>query len=214
MSSEVRVTPISTAAWAEAPNASPHRMLTPGARLALAFRSIRSILQLGFGSLVVLLVIAGAMGFHALRSMSREVTESFSQVQVQSQLSSRLSADIAQQLQAATLYLDTRDRAVLTEFRALGWDAHATQRRMNSRRGQSAQEVALTASIDEKLSTVETHFARSHRLADLGRSADARTEAALARPIATQILADMDRLGEVKARKVADASRSLGNYGS
>ena len=212
MSNAVKVTPISSAAWAEAPNASPHRMLTPTARLSLAFRSIRSILQLGFGSLVVLLVIAGAIGFHALRSMSREVTGSFTQVQEQSQLSSRLSADIAQQLQAATVYLDTRDPTVLAEFRALGWDAHATQRRMNSRRGQSAQEVALTASIDEKLSTVETHFARSHRLADLGRSADARTEAALARPIAKQILADMDRLGEVKARKVADASRSLANY--
>jgi methyl-accepting chemotaxis protein len=184
----------------------------PLGRLSMALSSIRGILQVGFGSLVVLLAVAGAIGFHALRSMSREVVGSFAQVQEQSQLSSRLSSDIAQQLQAATVYLDTRDSATLAEFRALGWDAHATQRRMNSRRGQSAQEVALTASIDERLSLVENHFARAHRLADLGRVGEARTEAALARPLVSQILGDIDRLGEVKARKVADASRSLARY--
>ena len=199
-------------AWADAPNAIAEDSQTASDRFSVAFSSIRNILHLGFGSLVVLLVVAGAIGFHALRSMSREVTGSFAQVQEQSQLSSRLSANIAQQLQAAALYLDTRDSATLADFRTLGWDAHATQRRMNARRGQSAQEVALTASIDERLSLVETHFARSPRLADLGRLGEARAEAARARPIATQLLADMDRLGEVKARKVNDASRSLSNY--
>ena len=209
MSNDAKVTPISSAALAHAP-ASPEPSWLPSSALA----SISSILHVGFGSLVVLLVIAGAIGFHALRSMSKEVQASFTQVQEQSQLSSRLSSDIAQQLQAATVYLDTRDSATLAEFRALGWDAHATQRKMNARRGQSAQEVALTASIDEKLSLVETHFARAHRLADLGRVGEARTEAALARPIASQILGDIDRLGEAKARKVADASRSLAHYAS
>ena len=207
MKDEATVTPISSAAVLSASTVpEPHGIM------AAAVASIRGILQLGFGSLVVLLVVAGAIGFHALRSMSKEVKASFALVQEQSQLSSRLSSDIAQQLQAATVYLDTRDSATLAEFRALGWDAHATQRRMNARRGQSAQEVALTASIDEKLSLVETHFARAHRLADLGRLGEARTEAALARPIASGILSDIDRLGEAKARKVADASRSLSRY--
>jgi methyl-accepting chemotaxis protein len=176
------------------------------------FESIRGILHLGFGSVVVLLCVAGALGWVALRSMSREVTQSFAFVQEQSQLSSRLSADVAQQLQAATSYLDTKDSASLADFRTLGWDAHDTQRRMNARRGQSAQEVALTASIDDRLSDVETHFARAHRLADLGRLDEARVAARHVRPIATNLLNDIDRLGEVKARKVNDASRKLAGY--
>ncbi|HEX8851627.1 MAG TPA: methyl-accepting chemotaxis protein [Gemmatimonadaceae bacterium] len=180
--------------------------------LRSALGSIRGILHLGLGTLVILLAIAGALGFHGMRSMSRETTASFTQVQEQAKLSARLSADVAQQLQAATGYLDSRDTATLAEFRSLGWDAHATQRLMNARRGQSAQEVALTASIDERLSQVETHFARAHRLADLGRLDAARAEARLARPIAAQLLGDMDRLGEAKARKVADASRDLSRY--
>ena len=176
------------------------------------FESIRGILHLGFGSVVVLLCVAGALGWVALRSMSREVTQSFAFVQEQSQLSSRLSADVAQQLQAATSYLDTKDSASLADFRTLGWDAHDTQRRMNARRGQSAQEVALTASIDDRLSDVETHFARAHRLAYLGRLDEARVAARHVRPIATNLLNDIDRLGEVKARKVNDASRKLAGY--
>ena len=176
------------------------------------FESIRGILHVGFGSVVVLLFAAGALGWVALRSMSREVTESFAVVQEQAQLSSRLSADVAQLLQAATTYLDTKDSASLADFRSLGWDAHDTQRRMNARRGQSAQEVALTASIDDHLSTVETHFARAHRLADLGRMDEARIAARRVRPVATTLLDDIDRLGEVKARKVNDASRKLAGY--
>ena len=174
--------------------------------------SIRGILRLGFGSVVVLLLVAGALGWSALRSMSREVTDSFTIVQEQAQLSSRLSSDVAQQLQAASAYLDAKDSASLAEFRALGWDAHDTQRKMNARRGQSPQEVALTASIDERLSTVENFYARAHRLADLGRIDEARGMARRVRPIATTLLGDIDRLGEVKARKVNDASRRLGVY--
>ena len=143
MSADPKVTPISSAAVLSAATVPQS-----GGFLSSALASISSILQVGFGSLVVLLVVAGAIGFHALRSMSKEVRASFALVQEQSQLSSRLSSDIAQQLQAATVYLDTRDSATLAEFRALGWDAHATQRQMNARRGQSAQEVALTASLN------------------------------------------------------------------
>ncbi|HEX2780813.1 MAG TPA: methyl-accepting chemotaxis protein, partial [Gemmatimonadaceae bacterium] len=196
------------------PREATRRTLRLVRRLRITFGSIRGILHIGFGSLVVLLALAGALGFHALRSMSRETTASFTQVQEQAQLSSRLSADVAQQLQAATSYLDGRDSASLAEFRSLGWDAHTAQRLMNARRGQSAQEVALTASIDERLSLVETHFARAHRLADLGRLDAARAEARRARPVAAQLLGDMDRLGEAKARKVADASRALSIYAS
>jgi len=98
VSNDAKVTPISSAALAHAP-ASPEPSWLPSSALA----SISSILHVGFGSLVVLLVIAGAIGFHALRSMSKEVQASFTQVQEQSQLSSRLSSDIAQQLQAATV---------------------------------------------------------------------------------------------------------------
>ncbi|NUQ20748.1 MAG: ABC transporter substrate-binding protein [Gemmatimonadaceae bacterium] len=55
-------------------------------------------------------------------------------------------------------------------------------------------------------------FVRAHRLADLGRLDAARAETRLARPIAAQLLGDMDRLGEAKARKVADVSKQLSVY--
>ena len=175
--------------------------------------SIRGILYLGFGSLVVLLVVAGALGFRALRSMSAETTATFADVQMQAALSSRFAADVSQLLQAANSYLDTRDSATLADFRTLGWEAHGTQRLMNARSGQTSLEISLTASIDEQLSLVEVHYARAHRLADLGRMDEARAAARRTRPVATALLGDMDRLGEVKARRVAEESRKLSRYG-
>ncbi|OYV68483.1 MAG: hypothetical protein B7Z72_08170, partial [Gemmatimonadetes bacterium 21-71-4] len=49
----------------------------------------------------------------------------------------------------------------------------------------------------------------AHRLADLGRAADARAEAAKARAVVNPLLANIGRLGQLKSQKVAAASADL-----
>ena len=197
------------AAYAGVPDDS-----APGARggIGAALGSIRGILLVGFWTIMALLAAAGFIGFSALRSMSREATRSFESVQEQSRLSAELSAAVAQELHAATTYLDARDSASLADFRSLGWDAHQAQRQMNARLGQTQQEIALTASIDERLSQVENHFARAHRLADLGRLDEARREARLARPLAAAMLDEIHQLGQIKATRVEELSTSVREY--
>ena len=171
--------------------------------------SITGRLLLGFGAIVVLLLLAGIQGWRSMASMRDLMGTTLASVQSDARLSAQLTANIAQELDAAAHYLATRDTVAASEFRRLGWEAHATTRAMNAQQQQTGEEVALIANIEARLSEMEVHYALAHRLADLGRTAASDAAAARTRPIADSLLGDMERLGALKAGQTADAARHL-----
>ena len=171
--------------------------------------SITGRLLLGFGAIVILLFLAGITGWRSMASMRELMGSTLATVQSDARLSAQLTADIAQELDAAAHYLDTRDTAEVVEFQRLGWAAHATTRAMNAQQHQTDDEVALIANIDARLSEMEVQYALAHRLTDLGRDAAADAAAARTRPIADALLADLERLGVLKAGQTAVAARQL-----
>ena len=171
--------------------------------------SIRQRLWVGFGTLMVLMLIAGILGWRSLTVMSRAIRETLAEVQMESRLSSDLTTDIAQSIQAGGHYVDSRDSLSLQDFRRYGMRAHVVQRSMSNMRGQATDEIALVARIDEKLSELEVAYTLAHRLSDLSRTEPARRQAESTRPIVAGLLADMDRLGQMKALKVQRASERL-----
>lgn len=172
--------------------------------------TIRGRLWIGFSFLVALLVIAGLLARGSFSGMSATISQSLTEVQAEAELASRLSADVAKTIEAGSRYLDTRDSAAQNAFRRNGWSAHQVQQSMNERPNQSATEVATVAAIDNKLSSMEVKYALAHRLADLGRLDAARQTAAGARADIDELLNDIDRLGQIKANKVATAKDQLG----
>ena len=145
--------------------------MNPIERVGLA--SIRGRLLLGFGILVLLLLMAGVVARSSFTGMSSAITASLEGVQVEARLSSALSGDVAKTIDAGSRYLETRDSAAQSAFRTFGWSAHGIQRQMNDRPGQSAVEVGIVAGIDNTMSAMEADYALAHRLVDLGRGPDA-----------------------------------------
>jgi len=175
----------------------------------LGLNTIRGRLWLGFGALVALLVVAGAVARRSFTAMSTTINASLAEVQTEARLASTLSANATKTIEAGAHYLDTRDSSAQEAFRQFGWAAHSVQREMIDRPGQTATEVATVASIDNKLSAMEVDYAVSHRLADLGRMDDARKIAAHARDPIDDMLNGIDRLGRLKADRVATARDGL-----
>jgi methyl-accepting chemotaxis protein len=171
--------------------------------------TIRGRLWVGFGVLVALLVVAGVVGKESLGTMSSLITESLVDVQMSSRLSSELAGDVAKTAEAGSRYVETRDTSAQSAFRNYGWAAHQVQRQMNDRPNQSSAEVAIIATIDSKLSSMEIEYALAHRLADLGRVEAARAVSERARRPADDMLSAMDRLGKVKSDGVAIARATL-----
>lgn len=176
---------------------------------AFEWNTIRGRLWLGFSFVVALLVIAGILARGSLTGMSQTIAASLTEVQAEAELASRLSADVAKTIEAGARYLDSRDSAAQNAFRHYGLTAHDVQREMNDRPNQSATEVSTVASIDSKLSAMEVKYALAHRLADLGRMDAARQAAAGTRADIDELLNNIDRLGQLKANKVAAAKDQL-----
>jgi methyl-accepting chemotaxis protein len=171
--------------------------------------TIRGRLLLGFGALVALLAGAGLVGRAAIAATTATLEQTLARIQRESQLSMELSADVARALEAAGSYLTTGDTAAAGAFRRLGWEAHQTQRQMNALPEQSAEEIALIARVDDRLSEIEVRYGFANRLADLGRTDAARARAATVRPVVDTLLGDIHRLGELKAAKLAGATERL-----
>jgi hypothetical protein len=121
-------------------------------------RSIAERLRIGFAGLLVLLLAAGAIGWSALHYLSNAVKDSVSGAQSDAQLASRLSSDVAREVDAAGRLLDAQGDTVAAEYRTLSENAHAIQHQMTTRRDQTAVEVALLADVDAKLSQLEVRF--------------------------------------------------------
>jgi methyl-accepting chemotaxis protein len=172
--------------------------------------SIGERLWIGFAGLLVLLLAAGVIGWSALHYLSTAVAESVVGAQSDAQLASRLSSDVAREVDAAGRLLDSQGDSVGAEYRALSENAHAIQHEMTTRHDQTAEEVALLADVDAKLSRLEVKFSLAHVLHALGRAEAAVTARAAARPLVKAVLDDLDRLGQLKAARERDQSVQLG----
>ena len=172
-------------------------------------QSLRFRLWGGLGLLVALLLFATVLTERTMTHLGTAVAVTLADVQEDSRLSSRLSSSIMQSLEAGREYVQTGDAMALQRFRTEGWEAHRTQRALNERPDQTADELATLADIDSKLSGVEVHYARAHRLADLGRRRDAIAEEARGREGVNDLLASIDQFGLMKARRVQQLSTRL-----
>ncbi len=177
----------------------------------IGFDSIRNRLLASFAIIIGLLAVAGIVARLSMSAMERTIRTTLGNAQEEAQLSTRLSADAAQVLSAALHYVIQRDTQSLTRFRVTGFEAHRVQKEMRNRPDQSPAELALTADIELSLSELEVIYALAHRQADLDRREAAIITADRAQPLVTKLLADVQRLGLVKAQKVQAAAEELGS---
>ena len=178
--------------------------------------TIRNRLVLGFGALVVLLLVAGVFARSTMTQMAGTIGTTLQGVQAEAGQSTELSSAIGQTLEAGSVYVEDRDTSALSTFRRFGTRAHLLTLGMNTRLSKSTtteekknEEVALISSIDTRFSSIENHYALAHRLADLGRGVEAHAEAPKARAVVAELLSDIGKLGEIKAGKVASVSQRL-----
>jgi methyl-accepting chemotaxis protein len=171
--------------------------------------SIRIRLLTGFGALVVLSLIGGLMARSSLTGISGAIVESLGEVRDESRLIAQLTSNIAQEISAATRYLETGDSAANTAFQQRSWASHDVQRALSNMPGMTSQELGLLASIDQRLSTLEVRLARAHRLRDLGRVDVARREADAGRGVEVELLDDVQRLSIFSAGQVSTAAAAL-----
>ncbi|HST06616.1 MAG TPA: methyl-accepting chemotaxis protein [Gemmatimonadaceae bacterium] len=173
------------------------------------FHTIRQVLGVGFSFLILLMLGAGAVGWISMMRMADQVTDTLADAQADAKQASDFSNVVTQEIQAANTYLSDQDSKSDADFRRLGWEAHRLQRNFNSRRDALADQIIRTVAIDTTLARVETSFALSHRLTDLGRLDEAHVEAQKARKMVPGLLEQLTGLEHSRAQQLATMSADL-----
>jgi methyl-accepting chemotaxis protein len=169
---------------------------------------IRTRLVLGFGCVLVLLAIAGTVGWRSMTVLSGAIRHSMKGVEQDARLSVTLSTDVAREIAVAARYIEQGESAA-AEFDSLRWQTHRTQRQLLRREGQTQEEVELVVGIDQRLSDAEVRYVAARRLAQLGRADEAGAQTDTARVMEAAMLADLAQLAQVKGARVAQAEREL-----
>src|SRR5256714_6204778 len=175
----------------------------------LRFETIRQVLTVGFTFLIVLMLGAGAVGWLSMNRMADQVTETLADAQQDAKQASDFSNVVTQEIQAANTYLSDQDAKSDADFRRLGWEAHRLHRTFTASPDALAEQIVRTVAIDTTLARVESAFALSHRLTDLGRLDDAHTEAQRARKLVPSLLEQLTGLEHARAQQLAAMSDSL-----
>lgn len=178
-------------------------------KLTFKFQTIRQVLTVGFGFLIVLMLGAGGVGWVSMAQMADRVTETLANAQQDAKQASDFSNVVTQEIQAANTYLSDQDAKSDGEFRRLGWEAHRLHRNFGADGIISADQTARTVAIDTTLARVESSFALSHRLTDLGRLDEAHIEAQKARRMVPGLLEQLTKLEHSRAQQLAGMSADL-----
>ena len=178
-------------------------------KLPFKFQTIRQVLTVGFAFLILLLLGAGAVGWVSMAQMANRVAETLADAQQDAKQASDFSNVVTQEIQAANTYLSDQDAKSDADFRRLGWEAHRLHRNFSARRDLLADQISRTVAIDTTLARVESSFALSHRLTDLGRLDDAHAEAQRARKMVPGLLEQLTGLEHSRAQQLAWMSADL-----
>jgi methyl-accepting chemotaxis protein len=175
------------------------------------FKTIRQVLTVGFSLLILLLISAGVVGWVSMTRMADEVSVTLAEAQQDARQASDFSNVVTQEIQAANTYLSDQDIKSDLEFRRLGWEAHRLHRNFSSRPDALAEQIQRTVAIDTTLARVESAFALSHRLTDLGRLDEAHVEAQRARALVPSLLEQLTGLEHARASQLSTMSANLRN---
>ncbi len=172
-------------------------------------RSLRQRLLAGFGALVLLFGAAGVAARGAVGRMSEVIGETLQEVQLDAQLSSRVSAAVATHRAAAERYLLLRDSTTRAAAERAATSARAAFMLMAQRPGRGAAEDTLIQAIGTQLDEVIARYGRAHALAVAGRLGEADQVATQAQQKDVELWQRLQALDAAKARAVDAASRTL-----
>ncbi|HEX8692565.1 MAG TPA: methyl-accepting chemotaxis protein [Longimicrobium sp.] len=169
---------------------------------------IRTRLLGGFGVLLVLLLAAGAVGWSSLRVLSGHIRSANQGVEQDARLSTALATSVAREIAVAARYIEENDPAAAVAFDSLRWQTHGTHRTLRRREIRPDDKTRLVG-IDQALSDAEVRYVVARRLMELGRVDEARAQTDSARAIEAAMLGDLEKLGDAKARRLADSAAGL-----
>jgi methyl-accepting chemotaxis protein len=150
-------------------------------------RTIRGRLQLGFGAVLVLILVAGAITLYALRHNNSQSGEQVRLLEEQFETSQRVATTIMREVTAGMLYVNTGGDTDRTRYEGLADRADSLRRVAMAIAALSPLERSQLEEVGRLQGSVEVHLAVANAHRATGRVGDASRVLALG-------IADADKM--------------------
>lgn len=164
-------------------------------------KSLRSRVSLGMVVLITLVLLLALSATRAVRSISRSVEVETGALLAGTEAGSGLVGAVLNEIRSAEQYLLEPSPELQRTFVASGDTAYGYQRSFRQLAGLSTQDRYIINKIADEQAVIEVSYALAHALADLGRDAEARRYANLARSPADTLVADVRALSRSQSSR-------------
>lgn len=164
----------------------------PAADAPRPARTIRGGIRAASGIMLGLLLVAALAGWWSVHRLNATLRESLA-VWDEVTLTAAFSGIIAQELHAAASHLLRGDSASRADFHRLRDETRHVYLALDRDVRGTGGDAGTVAEVEAQLARIEVHYATAHRLAELGRVAEADEEARRTIPLAREMLANVER---------------------
>ncbi len=165
--------------------------------------SLRLRVTVGMGFLLALLVAIAWQSISSINAMSRSSRIETTQLLRGIEAGNGLLSGVMEAIANAERYLLGPTEQIRRDFAAAGDTVYAYQQRLRALGGMSVEQRLLINRIGLDQANIEVSYALAHALADLGRTAEARVQAARARPAADTLVMSVRALARAEAAGAA-----------
>ncbi|HXE58460.1 MAG TPA: methyl-accepting chemotaxis protein [Gemmatimonadales bacterium] len=172
-------------------------------------RSLRALVAGGLVLLLGLMLANALLSANSIRSLGQEVELELRRIQQGAELEAGLVSSVFSAMRAADRYLLAPDPALRAELIASGDAAYAHQRRFRDLGGLTTEDLYLVNRLATLQAEIEVSYGMAHALADLGRTQEARAQAAAVKPLADTLVAGVRALTQILGRRALERSERL-----
>ncbi|HWZ27654.1 MAG TPA: HAMP domain-containing methyl-accepting chemotaxis protein, partial [Gemmatimonadales bacterium] len=172
--------------------------------------TLRWRIVLGFGSLVLLLVLGSALGGYALWNMRSAVGLEMQQLERSSETGTSLMMSVFGEIRAAEQYLNEPSLGAAADFHDNADSAYVEAKSQERLPGLTVDDRLAINRLEQLQAQIEVTYSLAHALRDLNRVPQASAEAAQARGPANQLTIVVRDLGARQADRSRQATDRLG----
>ncbi|HTY07433.1 MAG TPA: HAMP domain-containing methyl-accepting chemotaxis protein [Gemmatimonadales bacterium] len=171
------------------------------------FETLRWRILAGFGSLVLLLLLAAGVGGYALWNMRDAIAREMVQLQRSNETGTGLMLAVFGEIRAAEQYLNEPSLGAAADFHSNADSAYNEAKAIEQLSGLTVEDRLSINRLEQLQSQIEVTYALAHALRDLNRIPQASAMAAEARGPGNQLTLLVRELGtrqDERARETAD----------
>ncbi|HEY6808823.1 MAG TPA: methyl-accepting chemotaxis protein, partial [Gemmatimonadales bacterium] len=173
------------------------------------FDTLRWRILLGFGGVILGLLVAATIGVAALSAMRAAVSQELEALETSSQVGTGIVTSVFTEIRSADQYLTQPAPEAKQAFQSAADDAFQFEKGLEKLTGLTVEDRLTVNRVKQLQASIQVDYSLAHALRDLGHTADATAQAAKIRGPAAELTQLVGSLDSRQAERSVQAAARL-----